>query len=88
MTYYQRREANRFYWMVKGMLIPESWSEEEVMKIYNSYMERLWGNHERNSYSASGFEAAWLEREGNKYTQRQWDRTVGWGEVPEEYKYD
>ena len=21
-----------------------------------------------------------------KYTQRQWDRTVGWGKVPEEYK--
>ena len=22
-----------------------------------------------------------------KYTQRQWDRVVGWGSVPEEYKY-
>ena len=22
----------------------------------------------------------------NKYTQRQWDRVVGWGKVPEEYK--
>ena len=22
----------------------------------------------------------------NKYTQRQWARGVGWGEVPEEYK--
>ena len=21
----------------------------------------------------------------NKYTQRQWDRTVGWGKVPPEY---
>ena len=21
----------------------------------------------------------------NKYTQRQWDRTVGWGKVPTEY---
>jgi hypothetical protein len=21
----------------------------------------------------------------NKYTQRQWDRTVGWGSVPKEY---
>ena len=20
------------------------------------------------------------------YTQREWDRTVGWGEVPKEYK--
>ena len=25
-----------------------------------------------------------MERE--TYTQREWDRVVGWGEVPEEYK--
>ena len=24
--------------------------------------------------------------ERNTYTQREWDRTVGWGTVPEEYK--
>lgn len=23
-----------------------------------------------------------------KYTQREWDREVGWGEVPPEYAYD
>jgi len=23
-----------------------------------------------------------------KYTQRQWDREVGWGLVPHEYKYN
>lgn len=23
----------------------------------------------------------------NKYTERQWSRTVGWGRVPDEYKY-
>ena len=22
-----------------------------------------------------------------KYTQREWDRTVGWGKVPKEYSY-
>ena len=22
----------------------------------------------------------------HKYTQREWDRTVGWGKVPDEYK--
>ena len=22
----------------------------------------------------------------SKYTQREWDRTVGWGKVPKEYK--
>jgi len=24
----------------------------------------------------------------NSYTQRQWDRTVGWGKVPKEYSDD
>ena len=23
----------------------------------------------------------------NYYTQRDWDRTVGWGKVPEKYQY-
>jgi len=23
-----------------------------------------------------------------KYTQRQWDREVGWGKVPKEYAYE
>ncbi len=23
----------------------------------------------------------------SKYTQRQWDRTVGWGTVPDEYSH-
>ena len=27
-----------------------------------------------------------LENWPNKYTQREWDRTVGWGEVPQKYK--
>ena len=26
------------------------------------------------------------DKENNKYTQRQWDRIVGWGIVPDEYK--
>ena len=25
---------------------------------------------------------------GNKYTQREWDRAVGWGNVPAEYSYN
>ena len=24
-------------------------------------------------------------KEEDRYTQRQWDRTVGWGKVPEKY---
>jgi len=58
-----RKEANRFYWLVKGMLIPTSWPDRDVEKIYDSYMTRLWGNHERIAYGQVGFEAAWKARE-------------------------
>ena len=29
-----------------------------------------------------------IKENENKYTQRQWDRTVGWGKVPAEYSYN
>lgn len=29
-----------------------------------------------------------MTQKDNKYTQRDWDRTVGWGEVPYKYSYD
>ena len=57
-----RKEANRFNWIIKGKLIDKSWSDEDVEKTYNSYMKRLWGNHE-NVYHEIGFEAAWKARE-------------------------
>lgn len=28
-----------------------------------------------------------MTEENRKFTQREWDREVGWGEVPEEYAY-
>lgn len=65
MTYFQRKEANRYYWMVKGQLIPTSWSDEDVMKIYDSYFKRLWGNHEA-PYRQLGFEAAWAQRQADQ----------------------
>jgi hypothetical protein len=65
MTYFQLKEANRFYWMVKGHLIPESWSEEDIMKTYESYFARIWGNHEAPTH-ALGFEAAWAQRQAEK----------------------
>ena len=43
---FMRKEANRFYWIVKGSLIPQSWSDKDVEGIYYSYMKRIWGNHE------------------------------------------
>lgn len=57
-----RKEANRFYWIIKGQLIPESWSDKDVEGIYNSYMKRIWGNHEAIVHE-TGFEAAWKKRE-------------------------
>ena len=57
-----RKEANRFYWIVKGQLIPLSWSDNDVEKIYDSYMNRIWGNHE-NIVHESGFELAYQTRE-------------------------
>ena len=57
-----RKEANRFYWIVKGSLIPQSWSDKDVEGIYYSYMKRIWGNHE-NCVSEEGFSSAWADRE-------------------------
>lgn len=57
-----RKEANRLYWIVKGMLIPTSWSDNDVEGIYHSYIKRLWGNHE-NYVHEDGFDFAWSERE-------------------------
>ena len=62
MTYFERKEANRYYWMVKGQLIPASWSEDDVKKTYDSYFKRIWGNHEAPIHEI-GFEAAWSKRE-------------------------
>ena len=56
-----RKEANRYYWLVKGSLIPESWSDSEVERIHISYFNRLWGNHEAMIHE-DGFEAAYLDR--------------------------
>jgi hypothetical protein len=47
---------------VKGQLIPESWSDKDVESIYNSYMKRIWGNHE-NCVHETGFDIAWSKRQ-------------------------
>jgi len=56
-----RKDANRMFWIVKGHLIPDSWSDEEILKIYDSYFRRMWGNHE-NCVHEEGFEPAWQEK--------------------------
>ena len=67
MTTFQHKEANGYYWIVKGHLIPESWSEIDIMKTYESYFARIWGNHEAQVH-ATGFEAAWAKRQAEKRT--------------------
>ena len=64
MTSFQIKEANRYYWIVKGQLIPEGWSEKDVMAIYESYFARIWDNHGDASHRV-GFEHAWLSRKNN-----------------------
>jgi len=66
MTYFELKEANRFYWLVKGQLIPESWNEKDIRDTYESYFRRLWGNHERAVYGELGFEAAWAKTPSKK----------------------
>jgi hypothetical protein len=61
MTENEIKEANRYYWIVKGQLIPESWSEEDVFYIYTSYFRRMWGNHECVVHEED-FERMWAER--------------------------
>ena len=73
---YVRKEANRFYWLVKGMLIPLSWSDKDVEKIYDSYMTRLWGNHERITYASEGFEELYSEREADMLRDEMQDVAV------------
>jgi len=65
---YVRKQANRFYWIVKGSLIPQSWSDKDVEEIYESYMKRIWGNHE-NCVSESGFSSAWRDREDEEISK-------------------
>jgi len=65
MTYFQLKEANRLYWIVKGQLIPESWQEKDIMSTYESYIKRLWGNIEAYQHEI-GFEAAWAQRQAQK----------------------
>jgi hypothetical protein len=61
MTSIEYKEANRYYWIVKGHLIPDAWSEKDIMSVYNGYFDRIWGNHE-NVVHEDGFEEAWSKK--------------------------
>lgn len=62
MTEEERKFANLLHYAVKGHLINPNYSDDEVRKIADSYLKRLWGNHERLTYCSEEFEKAWNER--------------------------
>ena len=59
-----RKEANRYYWLVKGQLIPKSEPDNVVEDYYHSYFKRLWNNESgcMDEYER-GFEQAYKRRE-------------------------
>ena len=61
MTSYELKEANRYYWIIKGQLIPDVWKEKEILAVYNSYFDRIWGNSESYIHE-DGFEEAWKNK--------------------------
>lgn len=66
MTVSEFKWANELHWMVKGHLIPRDWADDEqqVESMKNSYLKRLWGNHEA-SIHLTGFDQAWEQRYGD-----------------------
>ena len=59
-----RKEANRYYWLVKGQLVPKSEPDTVVEDYYRSYFKRLWNNESgcMDEYER-GFEQAYKRRE-------------------------
>ena len=58
----ERKFANELHYAVKGHLINPNYSDETIRQIKDSYLKRLWGNHERMVYSREHFEREWNER--------------------------
>jgi hypothetical protein len=55
------KEANRLFYSVKGSLIPDDYTDEDIEMMYNSYFKRLWGNHEASTRDEK-FEELWANR--------------------------
>tara|TARA_R110002153_G_scaffold48996_1_gene138253 strand:+ start:793 stop:948 length:156 start_codon:yes stop_codon:yes gene_type:complete len=41
-------------------MIPDEWPDHDIVKMYDNYFKRIWGNHEIQVYSKKSFEEAWL----------------------------
>ena len=52
--------AHFMHWCVKAHLIRYEWPDQDIVKMYDSYFKRIWGNHEIQVYSKESFEKAWL----------------------------
>ena len=63
-----RKEANRYFWIIKGHLIPQEEPDYIVEGYYESYFKRLWNNESGclDQYE-HGFEQAWKAREAEMY---------------------
>jgi hypothetical protein len=59
MSEQELKDANWLFYVVKGYLIPEDWSEENIRGMVKSYTKRVWHNHESNDV---GFEELWDKR--------------------------
>lgn len=59
-----RKEANRYFWLVKGHLIPKVEPDDVVESYYESYFKRLWNDESQclDVYER-GFERAYEQRE-------------------------
>ena len=53
------KEAHFMHWCVKGHLIPDQWSDQDILQMYDSYFKRIWGNQEVQIRSLEVFEIAW-----------------------------
>ena len=40
------KEANKMHYRVKGHLIPDEWEDSDIIKMYDGYFKRMWGNNE------------------------------------------
>jgi hypothetical protein len=58
-----RKEANRYFWIIKGHLIPQQEPDYIVESYYDNYFKRLWNNESgcMELYEA-GFEEAYEQR--------------------------
>lgn len=63
------KEANRFMWGVKGMLIPIGYSTKDVHGVLQGYFKRLWCNCDPSQFD--GFEEAW--EQGKKIRLEKWE---------------